>query len=188
MYRIGNEEFELDAGGAVGQLDEQRGLLWAIDAYARRKETEEFGRVRPKLSITQLPHPTEADRHLNRLHFPNARAYDEATGIWTGDFYISGGHFFRSGILLERTSPSQFHLHWKGEVNIIAEAFPGEAFVPFEITLEIPFHGILCESTDQKTSQRLLNPICDVSSLTWIEKENEFFDCAFLSTRQRPGR
>ena len=188
MYRIQDEEFEFDSGGIAGRLDEQRGLLWAIDVYAKRKETKAFGWVQPQLSFTQLPHPPGADYSLKQLHFPEARAYDEVAGIWIGDFYIFDGHFFRSGVRLERTSPSQFHIHWKGEVNITPEAFPGEAFVPFEIALEIPFHGILCESTDEKTSRRLLERVCDVSSLTWIERGNEFFDCAFLSTGGRPER
>jgi hypothetical protein len=184
MYRIGNEQFEISEAGIVGRLLPDEGLVWALDVYAQGRDTDEFTYVEPKLSFTALPHPDSADRELQHLHFPHAVAYDDKTDEWIGDFYIYDGHFFRSELDLRRVSPTRFKIHWKGEVDTSPEQIPAEHFVPFEIEQEIVFPGILCEWTDEKTSRRILEPICETADLFWCGEDNGFFDSPFLSTKK----
>ncbi len=183
MYKIQNDEFELDSSGIVGILDDEEELFWAIDVYGKGRFIGEDNFIEPKLSFTRLPHPHGTDRSLNKIHFPIAEAYDKVIDDWIGDFYIYDGHFFRSEISLTRLSISKFNIHWKGEVDISYETLPGgEEFIPFEINLDIPFNGILCAYTNEKESRELLEDICDVSEFYWIGEENDYFDNAFLST------
>ncbi|MCG8529928.1 MAG: hypothetical protein MI749_04610 [Desulfovibrionales bacterium] len=182
MFKIDGHEYQIETTGVVGILDDEDGLFWAIDIYGKGQFIDEDNYIEPKLSFIKLPHAESTDRSLAQIHFKNAEAYDENIDDWIGDFYIYDAHFFKSEITLTRVSKSNFHISWKGEVDISYETSTNPQFIPFEIDLEIPFYGILCRYTDENDSKELLQDICDVSEFVWIEDGNEYFDCAFFST------
>ncbi|GAB1269779.1 hypothetical protein NBRC116493_30320 [Aurantivibrio infirmus] len=185
MYEVDGEKYEIEVAGLVGILDEDYGIRWAMDLYAKKKQTtKDFGGAyfQPKLSFTNLINADEYDRGLKYLHWHKAESYDRDIDDWIGDFYIFDAHHFNASIKLQRKQADSFLLKMEGQVNLVWENVEEVNYKNFTIEVLVPFYGFKCPDHDREEAKSELEKHFDMDDFFWLEEDNKYFSDQMFST------
>lgn len=111
MCWVFDEGSGIDDGAVVAVVGKDEGeFYWAIDLYAKRKETREWGTIQPRRSFEELYHLAETHNGVKELARKRTVAYDYREINQVSDFFVVDGHYFESPIECRRMPHERFRI------------------------------------------------------------------------------
>jgi|NorSeaMetagenome_1021524.scaffolds.fasta_scaffold26336_3 hypothetical protein len=168
QFKIENSNFSINTNALIGVINHIGEFCWAMDIYTNEGNFQ-ANNCAPKFSFTDLE-PAQQFKKDKEFIWQNTSAYNKTTESWVGSLYVFDSQFFKCSINLKKLSSSEFTTKINGEVNINWENEEGENFVPFSISTQLKFNGILSEIDNKEEALKIASNYLETKDLVWKPK------------------